>query len=563
MRTTKYIGMTIITIILGVTGLIVGSAGTAFATGTTPTTTNIVVSPEGAINGTASETIYLGIQVGGENGVPTGAWDYTVTYSDQASGQTETCATGNSSLNSSGEWDGNIYVNSATCALPAVLTVTVNYEGNSTYAPSSAQQSVSVPSATSTTISGPSSASPGSSITFTSSVSAYGWGTPTGTISFIDINTGNTLCTVSETTGTASCTTTGLTQVGNNTVNASYSGGPDYSASQANTTISVTAPAAATTTSVSVSPNPVYAGQTETITVQVTSSNGTPTGSFNYTITEPDGTVASQGTESLNNAGEWSISSTISSSAPTGYWTATATYTGNSTYASSSGSTTLDIESPPKTATSTSLNVSPNPTSPGQSVTFTASVQSASGTPTGTVAFSGGGSNNDLPGCSSVALNSSGVATCTYTVPSDLRGDYSYSATYTGNSTYASSGGGVTLIINAHTTATTTTVSASPNPVYAGQTETITIQVTSASGTPSGTIDYSNVGPSGSVVSSGTLTLNASGIATLSAPVASSTPTGTYTINATYEGNSTYAISSGMRCRYIHDSSSSISRNTP
>ncbi len=522
---------TVVMLVAG--GLILSTVGVASATGTIATTTSIALAVERPIDNAAA--LSVGVNVTSSSGTPTGAWNYTITYSSQSSGETITCKTGNSSLDSLGEWGGTIYINSTTCALPEAITVTVYYEGNSTYAPSSSQQSILLPSPTSTTITGPSSATSGQPTTFTAAVTADGQGTPTGTVTFS--SDGTTLCTESETTGSTTCTTSALLG-GSQAVTADYSGSPDYSGSQATMTVQVNTPAA-TTTSVTTSPDPVYAGETETITVDVTSSSGTPTGSVSYTVTEPNGTVASQGTVTLNSSGEWSISDPITSSAAIGTWTVAASYTGNTTYAASSGSATLTIESPPKTPTSINMGESTNPIQAGQTETFTATVSSASGTldDAGDVAFSDG--SGDLSGCGSVALNTLGVATCTYTIPSGLVGTYDYYAEYLGNSTYAHSTGSESLTITSSKIATTTSMTASPNPVQTGETETFTATVSSASGTPTGTVVFS--GPNGDLSGCSSVTLT-SGTATCVYIVPSGLG-GSYGYSATYSGNSTYAAS--------------------
>ena len=83
-----------------------------------------------------------------------------------------------------------------------------------------------------------------------------------------------------------------------------------------------------------------------------------------------------------------------------------------------------------KAATSTAVSSSVNPSDFGQSVTFTATVTSAAGTPTGTVQFKDNGNNLGAP----AALNASGVAqlttsaltTGTHTITADYSGDANF-----------------------------------------------------------------------------------------------------------------------------------------
>ena len=85
----------------------------------------------------------------------------------------------------------------------------------------------------------------------------------------------------------------------------------------------------------------------------------------------------------------------------------------------------------PLAASSTALVSSQNPSVTGQSVTFTATVSGAIGTPTGTVLFKADGVA--ISGCSAVSL-SSGSATCSTT--SLAPGSRSITAEYSGSSSY-------------------------------------------------------------------------------------------------------------------------------
>jgi hypothetical protein len=176
------------------------------------------------------------------------------------------------------------------------------------------------------------------------------------------------------------------------------------------------------------------------------------------------------------------------------------------------------------------LTATPNPVAVGQSVTLTASVaEVGSVSPTGTVTFFvNGNSLNSVPLTNGVATLS--VSTLT-------AGANSITATYTGDSTYAAGSSSVlTLTVNAPSTATTKTALQVSSPtVTAGQPITLTAAVTTASGTPTGTVSFLS---SGAVL--GSATVSSSGVATL--PI-SSLAAGSYTLTAQYAGTSTLAAS--------------------
>src|SRR5207244_6040996 len=167
-----------------------------------------------------------------------------------------------------------------------------------------------------------------------------------------------------------------------------------------------------------------------------------------------------------------------------------------------------------------------NPSGLGQSVTYTATVTSAAGTPTGNVTFLDG-----TTGIGSGALNGSGIAT--FSTTSLSLGSHIITARYENSQNYSTStSSAVNQVVLA---ASTTTLTSSANPSTLGQSVTLTATVTSGSGTPTGsatfTIDGSNVGP---------VTLNASGVATFTT---STLTLGSHTVVAQYSGDATFAAS--------------------
>ena len=211
--------------------------------------------------------------------------------------------------------------------------------------------------------------------------------------------------------------------------------------------------------------------------------------------------------------------------------TITASYSGNATYAASSGTASEEIDPVGSGATTTTLGAA-SPSSPvfGQSVTLTATVSpsTGSGTPTGSVTFYDG----------SISLGTgtltAGVATVSTTALA--QGTDTITATYNGDPTYAdstSTGQSVTVAQDA----TTTAVTPSANPAAVGSIVfTATVGANSpGSGTPTGTVEFLENG-----ASMGTGTLDASGQATFTT---STLTQGSYSITADYLGDTNFATS--------------------
>ncbi len=140
-------------------------------------------------------------------------------------------------------------------------------------------------------------------------------------------------------------------------------------------------PLALTTTTVAATPSPVPQGQSVlyTATVQPKSGTGAPAGTVAFTAGST--TLC---TATLSNG----VGSCPATNAPVGSDTVTGTYSGDSSFQVSSGSTTVVVQSP----SVTSIHVQPSSAALGQQVTYVATVTSGqgTGTPTGTVSFANG-----------------------------------------------------------------------------------------------------------------------------------------------------------------------------
>jgi hypothetical protein len=168
-------------------------------------------------------------------------------------------------------------------------------------------------------------------------------------------------------------------------------------------------------------------GQSVTFTAAVTVSSpgaGTPTG----TVTFKDGTTT-LGTGTLNGSGIATFSTSTLSVAS---HSITAVYGGDTDDLGSTSSALSQVVN--KDSTSTGLTSSVNPSTFGQSVTFTATVTASapgSGTPTGTVTFKDGTSTLGT------GTLSGGVAT--YTTSKLSVGTHSITAIYNGDTNFKTS----------------------------------------------------------------------------------------------------------------------------
>jgi autotransporter-associated beta strand protein len=404
--------------------------------------------------------------------------------------------------------------------------ITTVYNGDNNFAGStslSLTQTVNQASTTSTVTGSPNPASVGQSVTFTATVTANapGAGTPTGTVSFRD---GVTLLGTAalDSTGRAFLPTSSLA-AGAHTITVVYSGDSNFATSTSQPFFqTVFTP---TMTTLSSSPNPSVFGQSVTFLITVAAqppASGTPTG----TVTLRDGTTI-LGTATLSGGTGILTTSTLT----TGSHSITATYNGDSTFASSTVGPVSQAVNPASTITTLSSSI--NPSAPGQSVTFTAIVTTSSvgsGIPSGTVTFSDG-----TTALGTGTLDSSGRAT--FQTSSLAQGPHVITATYSGSTDFQiSTSSALTQTVQTVQPATTITLSSSPNPAVFGQPVTFTATVTttvSGLGTPTGTVTFMEGN-----TTLGTGSLNASGIATFTSATLS---VGSHAITARYNGDGTFA----------------------
>ena len=169
-----------------------------------------------------------------------------------------------------------------------------------------------------------------------------------------------------------------------------------------------------------------------------------------------------------------------------------------------------------------------NPSTFGDSVTFTAHVTATSGIPTGTVTFNDGGVMIGMG-----MLNGTGDAT--FTTSALTGGSHVITATYNGDSTNSTSTSPYLLqVVNKQ--ATTTTLMSAPNPSVYAQTVTFTATVTPASsGMPTGSVTFTE-----GATTLATVPLDGAGQASFSTSTLSA---GSHPVIAHYLGNTNFMAS--------------------
>jgi hypothetical protein len=424
-------------------------------------------------------------------------------------------------------------------------TILASYVPTGTFAASSAVLTQKINSAATTTAlaASPPAISIGQSVTFTATVSvlAPGMGPPTGNVEFFVDNTVTPVATSPlGSNGTATFTTSTLT-VGNHNVSATYVpnvnslNGLNFSASSSPTVLESVGMASATIAlTPAPNPNPAGLGSPVTISATVTPPSGAPAPTGSVTFFDNGNLIGTQ-TIPASPAGPVTVSTTTSA-LPQGSDVLTAFYSGDTNYGSgTSVPVTETIQGAAQTTTA--LTATPaSPTTTGQAVTLNASVtysgppaQKPATAPTGTVTFQDGGTV-----LQTVPLSTGGTAS--FNVASPTAGSHTYSANYSGDSSYSPSSASVVQAVQA--AQTTTSLSTSGTPAMVGKPVTFTIAVapvSPATGTPTGTVTFSDNG-----TPIGTATLN-NGTATFSS---SSLARGNHSITASYGGDPNFLPSS-------------------
>jgi autotransporter-associated beta strand protein len=394
------------------------------------------------------------------------------------------------------------------------ITAVYNGDGNFNGGTSNTvAQSVNAP-ATATALT--SSANPGGNgqpITFTATITATGGGTPTGTVSFV-VDGGAPTAVVLNSSGVATFITA-FASNGPHTVEADYLGNTNFLASSNTLTENVLP---ATTTSLTANPTSSTFGQNVTFTATVAGSGATGTVTFFDGAAIPANQIGGPVTIVGGMA-------TFSTSTLTGgTHTINAVYSGDANFAGSTGTLSFTVA---QAATSTALTANPTSTTFGQSVTFTATVNSAAGTPTGSVTFMDG--TNTL---GTVGL-SGGVAT--FSTSALTGGSHTITASYSGDTNFAVSP--ISSVTYSVILASSSTALTAPTTSVFGQPVTLTATVSSAFGVPTGTVTFKD-----GTTTLGTGTLNGSGIATFTTSTLS---VSTHSLSAVYNSDGNFLTSTG------------------
>jgi large repetitive protein len=218
-------------------------------------------------------------------------------------------------------------------------------------------------------------------------------------------------------------------------VTATYPGDANYSGSSSSSTVIVQFPGAPTLT---YSPPVPTLGNQLTFTATITQPAGAPapTGTITWTGTNLPASCTS-GPIRLPATSPYSVTCTVLQATKSVY-SATATYSGDTNYTGGSASITAPIAlygvTPVLTCNHCALR------HPGGTFTVTVTITPPVGAPapTGTITWIVAGNANSCTGGSSTHLPSApGPYTATCTISHDARGNYQFTAIYSGDSNYA------------------------------------------------------------------------------------------------------------------------------
>jgi hypothetical protein len=386
----------------------------------------------------------------------------------------------------------------------------------------------------------------GQAITIAVSVAGDDDGAPTGSVTVSDGGSQSCVADLIEAAGSCDITET---STGIYSFSAGYGGDSNYATSSTSASSDVTVVQDDTTTAITGTTSSPVVGQPISVGVSVSANSpgaGTPTGS----ATVSDGGSLSCVASLSDGAGSCEITETAA-----GPYEFTASYGGDDNDAISSTTSTLPVDVA-QDDTTTAITNTTSTFVVGQPITVDVSVGAnspGSGTPTGSVTVSDGGSQ------SCVASLSDGAGSCEIT--ETAAGPYSLTASYGGDDNNAISSTSTPFDITVSGDATTTAITNTTSNPVVGQPITVDVSVGADSpgaGTPTGSVTVSDGGSQSCVASLS----DGAGSCEVTETVASS-----YSFSATYGGDSndsSSATSSSSSVVVGQDSSaSSITETTP
>jgi sugar lactone lactonase YvrE len=359
----------------------------------------------------------------------------------------------------------------------------------------------------------------GSPVTLTATVAPSD---ATGTVAIWDYGTSTTyviLATLPVSSGTASFTTSSLTPGTHNMV-AHYSGDANYLSTNS-TVLGQLVSQTAANVAIASSENPTAPQHPIVITTSITASNNFSTPASG-TVQLLDGTATIATATLQNGAAQFSVSF----SSP-GAHSLTVSYGGDTNYLANTSGTLAQTVNPIVTTITTAS--SPNPSTFGQTVTFTAAVSPAAAT--GTVRFLDGATT-----IGAVALNGGSAALATAAL---AVGSHAITAVYSGDAMYAgSTSAPLAQVVNK--AASAVAIGSTANPSTFGQGVTFTASVTPGGAT--GTVQFLD----------GSTILGTAGVSGGAASIATAAlGGGNHSITAVYSGDGSYAGSTSAALSQI------------
>jgi len=546
-RRTMRIGTALMAVLVTTGVVVLGGATPAFSQATTSTTLVSSGSPSIAGNSVTYTATVSPTPDGG-----------TVAFSDNGTA-ISTCQTQAVNVTTGQSTCAVTYTAAGTHPITAVYNGDTNFDASPTSNTVTQVVNAAPPTTTSTTlVSSGSPSTAGNSVTYTATVSPTPDG---GTVAFSDNGTAISTCqtqAVNVTTGQATCAVT-YSSAGSHPITAVYGGDTNFAASPTSNTVTQTVQTVTTTGLVS-SGNPSVAGGTIIYTATVAPA--------------PDGgTVAfSDNGNPVNGCGVQPLLAGVATCselyASAGAHAIVAVYAGNTNFVTSTSSTlhqVVDAAVVPPAATSTTLVSSANPSTAGQSVSFTATVHTTgSSTPTGSVLFFDGSTllgNIALAG-TGPGLSTSGLAPnqAQFSTSALTPVPHVITATYTGDAAdLASTSSPINQVVNPRSVvlpATTTALAASANPSAIGQSVvlTATVSPTPPGASLTGTVQFFD----------GTIALGSTPLSGTRASVTvAAQAAGTYVLTATYGGDANHAPSTSAALNLVVVTTSPIATSPP